>query len=120
MKTESTNKLKRPPASTPELYGQEELGDNALVFAHYFLPGTSADWYVTEYNPIEEIIYGWAEIVPGFGEWGYTSLVEFEQIALPFVLEMNGEKQESKYRMHVEFDLHWNIRTVREILANRK
>jgi hypothetical protein len=115
----NTHTLSRPAESTPLLREQDELGENALVYAHYFLPGTGADWYVTEYDPIEDIIFGWAEVVPECGEWGYTSMSELEQISLPMKIRVGNEILISKYTMKVELDLHWNVRTMREVLAER-
>lgn len=112
--------LRRPPKHTPSLYSQEELGENALSFAHYFLPGSGADWYITEYNPAEDIAFGWAEIIPGCGEWGYVSISELEQLSVPLVIDLGGEKLKSKYELKVELDLHWNVRPMREVLANRQ
>ena len=115
-----THTLRRPPKQTPTLYSQDGLGENALAFAHYFLPGSGADWYITEYNPAEDIAFGWAEIVPGCGEWGYISIAELEEISLPLVIDLGGEKLKSKYLMRVELDLYWNVRPMREVLANRQ
>ena len=113
-------KLSRPPKETPALYEQENCGESAVVYAHYFLPGTGADWYVTEYCPERELIFGWAEILKGCGEWGYTSLAELEVIELPLLIEYNGKKFKCKIPMRVERDLNWTARTMREILASRK
>lgn len=118
MKTSHT--LLRPARGTPLLREQEELGNDALVYAHYFLPGTGADWYVTEFDPAEDVIFGWAELLPDCGEWGYTSLFELEQIELPMEIRIGNEILVSKHAMKVEFDRNWQVRNMREVLAERK
>lgn len=111
--------LRRPPKQTPVLYAQEGLGDRAMVYAHYFLPGTGADWYVTEYDPEEDIIFGWAELIPGCGEWGYTSVAEIERLTLRVpMMDLSGG-QKFHLPSAVELDRHWEVRTMREALANR-
>lgn len=111
--------LARPTESTPLLRGQEELGEDALVYAHYFLSGSGADWYITEYDPIEDIAFGWAEIIPGCGEWGYSSLSELEMISLPMKVRIGNEILVSKFSIKVELDSDWEICTMREVLSKR-
>lgn len=112
------NQLRRPPKDTPELYAQESLNEDAIVHAHYFLPGIGADWYVTEYDAEQDLIFGWAEVIPGFGEWGYTSLSELEdvEIKVPVIIE---DQNPFHFFVNVELDLNWTKRTMRDVLANR-
>ena len=116
---EITHKLKRPPASTPPLYATENTSANEkLVTAHYFLPGSSADWYVVEYSSEEQLLFGWAEIVSGGGEWGYTSLLELEECVLKVNCSIDGET--FSIPMRVELDEYWDItQTMGEVLAKR-
>jgi hypothetical protein len=119
LKMNKTNALKKPPACTPKLYEQEGLGQSALVYAHYFMPGTSSDWYVTEYDPDEGIIFGWAEIIPGCGEWGYTTFSELEGVSVLARVRINGNNQQLTMPITVEYDSYWNIKTIREVLSTR-
>ncbi|MEU6680847.1 DUF2958 domain-containing protein [Streptomyces sp. NPDC046925] len=66
-------------ATIPPLYATEETtAPEKILHLHYFVGGS--DWYVTEIDPESGISFGWAEVTPGGGEWGYTSLPELEQI----------------------------------------
>lgn len=62
--------------------GSQEKSADPVVVAKYFLPGHSATWYATEYDPIQEIFFGY---VTGLqeNEWGYFSKVEMEHIRSP-------------------------------------
>ncbi len=55
--------------------GDQDIPD-PIVVAHFFNPCGSGDWYATAYIPEDNVIFGWAEILPGGGEWGYTSIDE--------------------------------------------
>ena len=60
------------------LYSQEGNSD-PLVITKVFDTFGSATWYLTEYNPVDKIAFGY---VVGLGndEWGYVSIVELEGI----------------------------------------
>lgn len=84
-----------------EISSQEEVAD-PIVIAKYFLPGHSATWYTTEYDPILKEFFGY---VTGLqeDEWGYVSLAEMEEVRSPrFNLPMErdlycGEKRISEH-----------------------
>lgn len=73
--------------------GDQDVKD-PIVVTHYFDPCGSGDWYVTAYYPKDNVIFGWAEIIPGMGEWGYTSLQELQAYKGPLGLG-------------IERDLYW-------------
>lgn len=80
-------------AQLPPLYSTEHLAEDArLIYAHYFCPFSSWDWYVLEYDPEDRMFFG---LVDGLDcELGYFTLAEFEEVnkrALPLI----------------ERDLHW-------------
>ena len=79
----------------PEVYEQDGLGDQAIVYLHYFTG--SQDWYITERDTSEEQhqAFGLADFGDG-GELGYISIAE---------LIKHG----------VELDLYWKPRTLAEI-----
>jgi len=83
-----------------------QLGDqdvpDPIIAAHFFDPCGSADWYVTAYYPEDNVIFGWAEIVPGMGEWGYTSVAELQSIKGPLGIG-------------IERDLYWKERKASEV-----
>lgn len=90
----------------PALRSTDGQGKDAIVHVHYFVGG--ADWYVTEYDAETGESFGWAEILPGGGELGYTSLAELETVAA------------GPLRQPVERDMHWERRSLRLVLADRR
>ena len=58
----------------PALYAQEEAGEDATAYVHYFTP--SMDWLVTEFDG-NDTMFGYVlNRSTGEGEWGYISLSE--------------------------------------------
>ena len=68
----------------PALYAQEEV-KNPLVYVSIRIG--SAFWLITEYEPVKQIAFGFAELFPGGGELGYIYLPEIEEA----VKKYNGE-----------------------------
>ncbi len=60
------------------LYSQEG-NSNPLIIVKLFDTFGSATWYLTEYNPVDKIAFGY---VVGLAndEWGYVSIDELEEI----------------------------------------
>jgi len=86
--------------------------ENIIVVAKYFLPGTTATWFATEYDPETRICFGFVTGL-AFDEWGSFSLQEFEEpIPVPFEIirvgEKDGEKIKGKFPMKVERDLYFS------------
>jgi hypothetical protein len=71
------------------LYSQEHEKDPKVI-TKLFDPCGSATWYLTEYDPLEKIAFGF---VCGLqeDEFGYTSLVELESIERPFGLTIERD-----------------------------
>ena len=109
--------LTRPPVNTPKLYETDEKGSayQQLVFAHYFIG--SADWYVLEYSPEEDVVFCFAEILAGCGELGYTSLAELESIEIPQKIVIRNST--NTFPVRVEFESNWKPKTLQECLDNR-
>jgi Protein of unknown function (DUF2958) len=63
------------------LYSQEHA-DDALVVVKLFNAYGAQTWFVTEYDPTQEIIFCYVTGLD-FDEWGYTSLVELAEWMLP-------------------------------------
>jgi hypothetical protein len=59
----------------PVLYAQEKVAD-PIVDVKVFLPGTIWTWYATEYNPEEQVFFGWVEGQEK--ELGYFSLRDLQ------------------------------------------
>ena len=80
----------------PKIGKQDELGDKAIVYAHYF--GGATDYFVTECSGDE--LFGYA-ILNGdveMSEWGYQMLDE--------LIESN----------RMELDFHWELKTMEHAL----
>ena len=105
------------PTNAPSLYSTDGQAHNSLVVAHYFLPGTNADWYVLEYDPKSDIIFGWAEVLPGCGELGSSSVTELQSLNIAVPIKINGEINYIPSR--VEFDQHWVPRPLGQVLKER-
>ena len=83
----------------PPLYVQEQLGGRAVVHVKYFTPDGSWTWYATEFDG-KDTFFG---LVDGnVKELGYFSLSELREARGPMGL-------------HIERDLHWTPKTLKEI-----
>ena len=93
-------------ALLPPLYSQEALGEDAIVFVHFFNPCGSGDWLIAEGSPEGDdfIMFGLCDL--GFPELGYVSLNELQAVRGPLGL---GIKR----------DLHLTPRMLREVRPER-
>lgn len=71
------------------LYSQENESD-PIVVAKLFDPCGSATWYLTEYNPMDRIAFGYVTGLTA-DEYGYVSLVELEGIERPYGLTIERD-----------------------------
>lgn len=71
------------------LYSQSE-SDNPLVVTKLFDPCGSGTWFLTEYDPENNLAFGY---VTGLqhDEWGHVSLTELEMIERPFQLTIERD-----------------------------
>jgi hypothetical protein len=94
------------PAGAPPLYAQDGKGLEAIVHAHYFVGG--CDWLVTEYDPADDLAFGWACLNGDRqnAELGYVSLAELEEIRVPLQLQ-SGDRQVRIGDSLVERDSDW-------------
>jgi hypothetical protein len=86
----------------PKLYETEKIKPaDKLVYFHFFIGGS--DWYITEYDPKEQLFFGFAILNNDNqnAEWGYISFRELKQLKVSFV--------------EVDRDLHWDLRKASEI-----
>jgi hypothetical protein len=69
--------------SFPPLYSTEDMRVcDKTVLAHFF--GPNQDWWVVEYNPADQIAFGFAFLGSvENAEWGYFSLLELEFATYP-------------------------------------
>jgi hypothetical protein len=103
-----THQLARPIA--PALYSQDGLRMNAIVHEHYFLSGS--DWLITEYDPEDDLAFGWACLNGDrqSAELGYVSMAELESVQVPLRVSLGGDMGEQTLTLGnvgVERDEHW-------------
>lgn len=103
-----THRLERP-AGAPPLYAQDGQGFQAIVHAHYFLGGN--DWLVTEYDPADDLAFGWACLNGDRqnAELGYVGMAELEAVSVPLRMRdvATGRVLESRVGQRVELDQNW-------------
>lgn len=74
-------------SKTPLLYKGE--GDK-LITAKFFTPDSGWSWFLAEYDPINQIAFGY---VVGFeSEWGYFSIPEIESLKGPMGLTVERDR----------------------------
>lgn len=85
----------------PKVYAQDGLGDQAVVYLHYFYG--SMDWYITERDTTQQQLqaFGLADFGDG-GELGYISIQE--------IIETGK----------VELDLYWTPKTLAEVKKSQE
>ena len=86
----------------PALYSTENLSlDQIVMQMHFFLGG--CDWYVAEYNPADNIFFGYAILNSDLdnAEWGYVSYEELRSI------NVKG--------FEIDRDIHWTPKRAVEI-----
>lgn len=90
------NELLQTFNNLPELYSNEELGEQAIIKLHYFTP--SSDFYITEIDNEHQIAFGLMHIFEA--ELGY--------INVPELVDCNAE-----------IDLHWSEKTITDVKGER-
>jgi len=88
-------KLITKTAALPALYSQESVKD-PMVRIKLFTPWTGWTWLLTEYDPAENLAFGFAynSAMPDCAELGYIDIGELESVRGPFGLR-------------IERDIHW-------------
>ena len=84
----------------PPMDSQEGMGDEAIVYAHYFNPYGMGEWWILEWDGKDEM-FGYADL--GFPELGYISLSELENVSI------------GSMELPIERDLHWREKTLGEV-----
>lgn len=73
----------------PELYAQEDKGDDAIVHVKFFTPDANWTWYVTEFDG-DDTFFG---LVDGQDkELGYFSLSELLAVRGPWGLPIERDR----------------------------
>ena len=95
---------KLPPLGTNAEKGMEEV----KVIVKFFNPIGAGAWYITEYDPAEELAYGFANLGdPQCAELGYIYLPELFELVLPMGLK-------------IERDMHFGDHTLKEVFDTVK
>lgn len=93
--------LEKTIESMPATYGQDGLGDDAVVHLHYFYGG--ADWWITEKDMDGGVDQAFGLVDLGHGpELGYISIAE--------LVQMRG----------MDIDLHWKPQTMAQLKAKKQ
>ena len=66
--------------SIPDLYAQETEEDPIV---YLIITCMSSFWLITEYDPKQELGFGFCQILEGCGELGYVSVDELETLPYP-------------------------------------
>lgn len=77
-------------ATIPRLYSNEESGAELMVHVRFHCPYSGASWLVCEFDG-EDILFGWARIVAGGEELGYSSLKELSEIRIGGLLAIERD-----------------------------
>jgi hypothetical protein len=86
-----------------QIGSQEEVNDPNII-AHFFNPAGAGDWYVTEYNPADRILFGYASIFQDWNdEWGYTSLDELQSY-------------KGRWNLGIERELYWTEKPASKVI----
>lgn len=103
-----------PTESIPDLYATEDTPlDDKIVHAHYYVIGGTGDWFLMELekgDPTRMLTFGYAEVIPGGGEFGYTDLIALESLLI---------RHENAPPTLVERDLSWTPRPWSQVRRER-
>ena len=85
--------------------GSQENDDDPIVIVRFFNPAGAGTWWATEYNPKDEIFFGYVCLFGDHNdEWGNFSLEELESIkgfgGLGIERDLHcGEKRISEFKI---------------------
>ena len=75
--------------------GSQENVKDPVIVTKFFNPFGAGTWYATEYDPKDEMFFGYASIFGDWNdEWGYFSLAELESYV-------------GQLGLGIERDLYW-------------
>ena len=75
--------------------GSQENVKDPVIIAKFFNPQGAGTWYATEYDPKDEMFFGYVSIFGDWNdEWGYFSLAELESYV-------------GQLGLGIERDLYW-------------
>jgi len=84
--------------------GNQEGKENPIVVAHFFNPTGAGDWYATEYDPKDQIFFGYVSIFKDHNdEWGSFALEELQSYR-------------GRFGLGIERDMHWTEVGIKTII----
>ena len=87
----------------------EKSAERIKVPLKLFNPCGSQTWFIVEYDPSEDLAFGWADLGMGCPELGYISIAELRAVKVP------------PFGLGIERDIHWdNSTTLREVMDGKK
>ena len=89
----------------PVLGGQDGKGIDAIVYVKWFNPAGPQTWWITEYDPNEEIAFGYVQGMYD-EEWGTFILHEIQNVRVPIL------------GLGIERDLYFTPKPLRECLRS--
>lgn len=93
----------------PALYSTDHLPpEKVRIIAKFFYPRGAATWYATEYDPIDRLFFGYANLGdPQCAELGYFSLDELETF-------------KDNIGIEIERDLYFGEHYLSEVLGGKR
>jgi len=74
----------------PPLYATEKIATGEkIIKIKFFTPDSSWSWYIVEWDKEEKIFFGYVN--GHYGEWGYFSLKELEEVRGPLGLKIERD-----------------------------
>lgn len=79
--------------------GNQSETSNPIIVAKFFNPCGAGTWYISEYHPEDQTVFCYVTGL-GYNEWGYTPLVELQDLKLPFGLgiERDTSFKETRFK----------------------
>lgn len=75
-----------PEDNMPKLYAKDNIPlDKNFATVKFF--GGACTWFLTEYDPEEDLAFGLCDLGMGYPELGYVSLAEIRELKFPNAIE---------------------------------
>lgn len=91
--------------------GEQFYSADPIIVAKYFDPTGSATWYATEYNPENEVFYGYVTGL-SIASWGSFSLPELESKKRPSGMSIQRDLHFKEKRFSEQFKDTYHERTL--------
>ena len=86
----------------------DKKAEDVRIIAKYFNPTGAGTWFATEYDPVDRIFFGYANLGdPEMAELGTFSLDELQAY------------KDKRFGLGIERDLHFHDHTLQEVIDKR-